>query len=559
MVASIERSTTTFTPGQEVRFLVGDRKGKTGVVTDDKPSDPLDYGSIPVKVAKLKKPLWVNPNWLEAAQPPFEIGGFCYLGDVKARIEKIYPSVKKADIVPQGEIDTVRVSWSELKFEAHQGTNILCNLSSASSQELLNSAVEESPKQDCPINFESLNSLSATNTGSDSSSSITPIPQSTTTSAPTLETQESLLSPSAEVPAKTTAPPTLSAQDLQAIALDFGGKCSESPTNADLTLSSGRIQQDADTPQKTMPYPPLEWFSGHLPPAGMCHSGNQSAPVMLERHTSGIESSLLPTPMTCSSNSTVYRRPGQDKLEKALKPFMPEGHVSHPNIREWMMGVPLDWTLLREESGGEILSEPQARQQEFSPAEESEPLPLETAALPSNQQCAGDMLVTSVISSDFEVGDIELTEYSEDDTEVPLTIVAPDQQLDRLAEDTRMRLKRTAKDIWQIGENLVKAREILGHGDFLPWIDKEFGMKQRSAYRFMNVAENLKGKFANLANLEIPISIIYELAAPTTDESAREEILGCAQRGESECSGCQSCDRPTQTLSKVKAHKLRHL
>src|SRR4051812_29722081 len=58
----------------------------------------------------------------------------------------------------------------------------------------------------------------------------------------------------------------------------------------------------------------------------------------------------------------------------------------------------------------------------------------------------------------------------------------------------KARLRRTASDIVATGEDLLRLKDRLGHGRFLPWVDAEFGMSADTAGRYMNVARNLGGK-----------------------------------------------------------------
>ncbi|MCV9997688.1 DUF3102 domain-containing protein [Pararhizobium sp. YC-54] len=57
-------------------------------------------------------------------------------------------------------------------------------------------------------------------------------------------------------------------------------------------------------------------------------------------------------------------------------------------------------------------------------------------------------------------------------------------------------------------------KERIGHGNFMPWIEAEFGMSQSAAVKFMNVARAYGDKFVNFTNLDV--SALYELAAPKT-------------------------------------------
>src|SRR5689334_24853951 len=65
----------------------------------------------------------------------------------------------------------------------------------------------------------------------------------------------------------------------------------------------------------------------------------------------------------------------------------------------------------------------------------------------------------------------------------------------------------------------VKAR--LGHGLFMGWIELEFEMSYPTAVRFMQVAERF-GKNINLIHL--PVSVLYELAAPSTPDTVIEMV-----------------------------------
>ena len=66
-------------------------------------------------------------------------------------------------------------------------------------------------------------------------------------------------------------------------------------------------------------------------------------------------------------------------------------------------------------------------------------------------------------------------------------------------------------------------------GGWLPWLEREFGWEETTALRFMCVHE-LAIKSGNLQDLELPVSGLYLLAAPSTPEEARaavvERVLG---------------------------------
>lgn len=91
-------------------------------------------------------------------------------------------------------------------------------------------------------------------------------------------------------------------------------------------------------------------------------------------------------------------------------------------------------------------------------------------------------------------------------------------------------MKRTAQDIVEIGQKLVKVKEKLGHGRFGAWLEAEFEWSIQTAKRFMNVA----AAFQNQQFVDfIAPSALYELAAPSIPSIARDEAIARAKAGES--------------------------
>jgi len=85
-----------------------------------------------------------------------------------------------------------------------------------------------------------------------------------------------------------------------------------------------------------------------------------------------------------------------------------------------------------------------------------------------------------------------------------------------------MRLKRTAEDVIAIGQDLLEVKARLRHGQFGQWIQAEFSMSERHAQNFMNVALRFGSKSAIIALL--PITVIYELASPSTPDRIIELV-----------------------------------
>jgi hypothetical protein len=105
------------------------------------------------------------------------------------------------------------------------------------------------------------------------------------------------------------------------------------------------------------------------------------------------------------------------------------------------------------------------------------------------------------------------------------------QVIQQRTGEIKERLRRSAQDIWEIGQKLADVRSRLKHGHFETWLKAEFGWSRRTAYNFINVYEAL-AEPVNLAQMDIATSALYLLAAPSTPKNVREEILQRAYKGE---------------------------
>ena len=91
---------------------------------------------------------------------------------------------------------------------------------------------------------------------------------------------------------------------------------------------------------------------------------------------------------------------------------------------------------------------------------------------------------------------------------------------------------RVIGDVVEIGRLLVECRDRLKEErNWRAWLEAGLGWSPQTAGRFIQLHE-LSLKRSNLEHLELPISGLYLLAAPSTPESARTEVIERAEAGE---------------------------
>ena len=77
--------------------------------------------------------------------------------------------------------------------------------------------------------------------------------------------------------------------------------------------------------------------------------------------------------------------------------------------------------------------------------------------------------------------------------------------------------KRVVSDVNEIGRRLKECKKLLGHGNWLPWLKREFGWTNKTAENFIRVHDLAqKAKIENFSNLSLPVSGLYLLAAPSS-------------------------------------------
>ena len=97
-------------------------------------------------------------------------------------------------------------------------------------------------------------------------------------------------------------------------------------------------------------------------------------------------------------------------------------------------------------------------------------------------------------------------------------------------ERIRVRMKRTAEDIIDIGHDLIQVKGALPHGKFGEWLQDEFEMTDRAALRFMQVAEKFGGKSDKMSDFKP--TVLYLLAAPSTPEPVVNQAMEKSKTGE---------------------------
>jgi hypothetical protein len=63
------------------------------------------------------------------------------------------------------------------------------------------------------------------------------------------------------------------------------------------------------------------------------------------------------------------------------------------------------------------------------------------------------------------------------------------------------------------------------HGQWLPWLNREFQWSERTARNFVAAYELAKDKSANFADFNLDISSMYLLAATSTPKKAIDEVF----------------------------------
>ena len=79
----------------------------------------------------------------------------------------------------------------------------------------------------------------------------------------------------------------------------------------------------------------------------------------------------------------------------------------------------------------------------------------------------------------------------------------PERKLAEHAEAIKVAGTRVVSDVIEIGRHLTEAKKLCGHGNWQPWLEREFGWTDRTALRFMHVYE-MGSNWTSVSDLELP-------------------------------------------------------
>jgi hypothetical protein len=135
-----------------------------------------------------------------------------------------------------------------------------------------------------------------------------------------------------------------------------------------------------------------------------------------------------------------------------------------------------------------------------------------------------EMILEEARSTASVARSIEVLEPSKTET----TALA--EEVESAANRVRIRLENMTANIVEIGRELQAVKRRLEHGQFLNWVEAACKLSARAAQLKMRAAEWAEGKHEIVSLLEP--TAIYALAAPSTPETVRQEVLTRLEEGQ---------------------------
>ena len=124
---------------------------------------------------------------------------------------------------------------------------------------------------------------------------------------------------------------------------------------------------------------------------------------------------------------------------------------------------------------------------------------------------------------------------TKNDTQFEYSTLPPQQRvfIQKITTEIKESLRKTVRTVWETGKKLAEVRSQVEASQFNLWLKSEFDWSRRTAYNFISVYEAFpEFSSANFAQLNISISALYLLAAPSTHQVIREKIIDQALSGE---------------------------
>jgi hypothetical protein len=97
------------------------------------------------------------------------------------------------------------------------------------------------------------------------------------------------------------------------------------------------------------------------------------------------------------------------------------------------------------------------------------------------------------------------------------------------AEKIHQHQRRNSREIIELGADLIRVKEALGHGRFGEWFQAEFGWTIRTAQNYMSAAQAFGANCETVSYL--PPKTVYQLSARSTPKNIVGEIVGMLEHG----------------------------
>jgi hypothetical protein len=103
--------------------------------------------------------------------------------------------------------------------------------------------------------------------------------------------------------------------------------------------------------------------------------------------------------------------------------------------------------------------------------------------------------------------------------------------LRRQATRIKTRIGKATQDLIDIGRDLLAAKKhLIGHGDFIKWVEAEVGIARRTAQAYMAIAKLADDKGPAIARL--PPTTVHRLASKSAPPEVVSEVVAKAQSGD---------------------------